>query len=285
MISHPSREALTKLAPFLATGLAFFVLFGEAISTLLRDWWTDPEAAHGLLLAPVAAFLLWRRGRLPDARGQPILGLALLAAAVLLRYLSGLAAELFTLRMSMLGAAGALVVYTMGFRQLAHWWLPALLLALSVPIPDVLLGSIALPLQLEASKLGAALLEVRHVPVQLAGNIIHLPGRSLFVTEACSGLRSLTALTALGLLIGGLWLRTWWGRLLLVALAVPVAMFLNGVRVFLTGFLAFFVDPSLADGVMHYSEGWVMFVLAFGLLGLFAWTLIRIERLTARRVA
>jgi EpsI family protein len=33
---------------------------------------------------------------------------------------------------------------------------------------------------------------MRHVPVRLAGNVIQLPGRTLFVTEACSGLRSLT---------------------------------------------------------------------------------------------
>ncbi|NIN10578.1 MAG: hypothetical protein GTN62_00450, partial [Gemmatimonadales bacterium] len=136
-------------------------------------------------MAPIALVLLWRRGRVADAKGQPYLGLLLLTGATLLRHISGLAAELFTLRMSMLGAAAALVVFGLGTRQLLHWWLPVLLLALSVPIPDVVLGTLALPLQLKASQMGAALLEARHVPVQLSGNIIHLPGRSLFVTEAC----------------------------------------------------------------------------------------------------
>ena len=42
--------------------------------------------------------------------------------------------------------------------------------------------------------MGAALLEMRNVPVLLTGNVIRLPGQELFVTEACSGLRSLTAL-------------------------------------------------------------------------------------------
>lgn len=229
------------------------------------------------MLGPIALFLIWRRGRAPGTRPQPLLGLALLVGAVLLRYLAGLAAELFTLRMSMLGAAGALVVFSLGFRQLLHWWLPALLLALSVPIPDVLLGSLALPLQLKASQLGAALLEFRHVPVQLAGNVIHLPGRSLFVTEACSGLRSLTALVALGLLMGGLWLNSPWGRVVLLASTVPVAMLLNSLRIFLTGFLAYFVDPRLGDGVMHYTEGWAIFVIAFLFIGAIAWALSWLE--------
>ena len=265
------------LAPPIFTGLAFLVLYWQPMVTLGNDWWNDPEAGHGLLLFPVAVWLAWRSGWRADAKPQPILGLTLLALAVVLRYLSGLAAELFTMRASLLGAAIALVIFLGGLRQVWHWWLPISLLALSVPIPDVLLSSIALPLQLKASQMGAWLLETRHVPVVLSGNVIHLPERSLFVTEACSGLRSLTALLALALLIGGLWLRSPWSRLVIAVVAVPVAMFLNGLRVFLTGFLVHFVSPELGDGFMHYTEGWAMFVVAFAMLGAAAWIVSRIE--------
>lgn len=268
---------LPTLLPALVAAAAFGVLFWEPLVTLGRDWWSDPDAGHGLLLAPLALVLAWRAGPTPAARTQPALGVTLLMLAVALRYLSGLAAELFTMRLSLLGAAAALVIYARGVPQLARWWLPAVLLALSVPLPDVLTGTLAFPLQLKASQLGAALLEARHVPVRLAGNVLHLPGRSLFVTEACSGLRSLTALLALGVLIGGLWLRTWWGRAAIVALAIPVAMLLNGVRIFLTGFLVYFVSPDLGDGVMHYTEGWGIFVVAFGILAACAWILGRAE--------
>ncbi len=273
------RLALPRItpAPALVAGLAFLVLFWQPALSLGRDWLGDPDASHGLLLAPVAAWLAWRRGVRADAVGQPGIGMVVLVLAVALRYASGLAAELFTMRLSLLGAAAGLVVYRWGAGQVRHWWLPALLLLLSIPLPDVLAGTLALPLQLQASRLGAALLEARHVPVQLAGNVIHLPGRSLFVTEACSGLRSLTALVALGVLIGGLWLRRPWTRLLLVAAAIPVAMVLNGVRIFLTGFLVFFVDAGLADGVMHYTEGWVIFAAASLILGALAWGLIQLE--------
>ncbi len=268
-------------APLLFAGLAFIVGFAQPMATLARDWWSDPEAGHGLLLFPVALWLGWKRG-LVEARPQPALGLVLLVGAVLLRYMSGLAAELFTMRASLLGAVLALLVYARGWRQLAAWWLPILLIALSIPLPAVLLGSLALPLQLRASEWGASLLEMRNVPVRLTGNVIQLPGRALFVTEACSGLRSLTALLALGLLVGGLWLRTWWGRTLLVLTAIPVAMVLNAVRIFLTGFLVYFVDPRLAEGVMHYSEGWAMFVVAFAILGGFTWLLALVEGMLRR---
>jgi len=268
--------------PVLATGLLFFVLYWKPFTTLLNDWWVNPDAQHGLLLAPIALYLAWRSGIATNARPQRGLGIAVLVAAVVLRYLSGLAAELFTMRFSMLLGAAALVVYAYGFRQLLRWWLPALLLLLSVPLPTVVLNSLAFPLQLQASKMGAALLASRHVPVLLAGNVIHLPGQALFVTEACSGLRSLTALIALGLLIGGIFLTSPWTRTLVLLAAIPVAMFLNGIRIFLTGFLVYFVDPKLGEGFMHYSEGWVIFVVAFAILGAFSWLLARIEQ-TRRR--
>lgn len=248
------------------------------MTLLVRDWWNDPEAGHGLLLAPIAFWLAWRRRIRPGARPSVAWGLVLLVCAVLLRYVSGLAAELFTMRGSMLLALAGLVTYRWGFRQVLHWWLPFGLLALSVPIPAILTNALAFPLQLKASSMGAALLEFRHVPVRLSGNVILLPGRQLFVTEACSGLRSLTALLALGLLVGGLWLRTSVSRILLILVTIPVAIVINAFRVFLTGFLVYFVSPEMGEGFMHLSEGWLMFVIAFGILGLMAWGMSAIER-------
>lgn len=163
-------------APVIVAGLAFLVCFWRPMVTLGQDWWSDPDAGHGILLFPVAVGLAWKRGLVAEPKPQHALGLLLLVGSVVLRYLSGLAAELFTMRMSMIGAAMGLVVYLCGVRQLVRWWLPTVLIILSVPLPAVVLGSLALPLQLKASQWGAALLESRHVPVRLAGNVIQLPG-------------------------------------------------------------------------------------------------------------
>jgi exosortase len=163
-------------------------------------------------------------------------------------------------------------------RQVFAWWLPATLLALSVPLPEVVLGTLALPLQLQASSLGAALLSLREIPVHLDGNVIRLPGHDLFVTEACSGLRSLTALLSIGVLLGGLLLRHPVTRIVIVGLALPVAVLLNGVRVFITGFLVLFVDPSLADGFTHITEGWLLFLVAFVTLAGLTLLAVQIER-------
>jgi exosortase len=271
-----------QVAPPLAAAVAFVLLFATPASSLARQLWSDPEAGHGLLLLPIAAWMAWKRGWAPKAAAQPILGAGLLVLAVLLRYASGLAAELFTMRFSMFMAAIGLVIFYAGIRQVIHWWLPVALILLSIPLPVVVMASLALPLQLKASQMGAALLEWRHVPVMLNGNVLHIPGQTLFVTEACSGLRSLTALLALGVLVGGLWLRTPVTRILLIMLALPVAVLLNGIRVFLTGFLVFFVDPKLGEGFMHMTEGWIIFVVAFSILGGITWVLLHAEDLVAQ---
>jgi len=275
-------HSFEQLAPIGLTAAAFLALFYEPLIMLVRDWWSVPEAGHGLLLAPVAVWLAYRSGIDETARPNRLLGLLLLLGAVALRYASGLAAELFTMRMSMIGALLGIAVYFGGVQQALRWWLPFVLLGLSVPLPELVTQALALPLQFKASQMGAALLEMRHVPVRLSGNIIRLPGHELFVTEACSGLRSLTALLSTTILLGALVLKKPLSRVLLVVVAIPVAILVNGIRVFMTGFLVYFVSPRFGEGFMHLSEGWLLFLVSLASIGACAATAAFAERWYAR---
>src|SRR5689334_12796864 len=238
-----------------------------------------PEAGHGLLLAPVAIWMAWRSGIDAVAKPNRTLGVTLLLLAVVVRTASGLAAELFTMRGSIVIALAGITVYEFGFKQLIRWWLPFALICLSIPLPELITQALALPLQFKASRMGAALLEMRNVPVRLAGNVIQLPGRELFVTEACSGLRSLTALLSMAVLLGALVLKRPVTRILLVVLAVPVAIVVNGIRVFITGFLVYYVSPAYGEGFMHITEGWLLFLVSLTILGAMAWFGGLVERL------
>ncbi len=269
------RDALGSPVSSAVTALLFVVLFANPMQKLAWDWWNNPEAGHGLLLAPLALWFIYRGRIRDDARPAVKLGLLILAGAVLIRYASGLAAELYTMKMSMVMALGGLVVYAYGFRQLLQWWLPFTLLWLSVPLPELVTAGLALPLQFQASRMGAALLEWRDIPVRLDGNVIRLPGHTLFVAEACSGLRSITSLLALSVLLGGMILNGPLSRGLLILVAIPIAIVINAVRVFLTGFLVLFIGPEFGEGFMHTTEGWLMFLVAFAMLGLAAWLIGR----------
>ncbi|HEU4641948.1 MAG TPA: hypothetical protein VFS44_05775, partial [Gemmatimonadaceae bacterium] len=46
-----------RAAPLLMAGGAFVLLFWHPLATLVRDWLHDPDAGHGLLLAPIALYL------------------------------------------------------------------------------------------------------------------------------------------------------------------------------------------------------------------------------------
>lgn len=261
------------------------LLFARPAQLLFDAWWNDPNSGHGLLLGPLAIYLAYKAGKAPKALAQPILGLLIIGAAVAFRYAADLAAELFIMRGSMILALAGLTVFYAGFRQALHWWLPFTLLGLSVPIPEVILNTVALPLQFTASKIGAALLEWRQIPVMLTGNVIRIPGQELFVAEACSGLRSLTALLSLSVLLGAMFLQKWPTRVLLILLAIPIAVIINGVRIFLTGFLVLFISPEMGEGFMHTSEGMVMFGAAFVATGMVTWLLGKGENFFVRRRA
>jgi exosortase len=267
-----------KHLPAAITAVFFALLFGEPLYTMSMDWWTSPEAGHGLLLAPVAIWLAWRQGIRADAAPNRSVGLAILIFAVAVRCAAGMAMELFSMRASVIMAVAGLTTYRYGLRQVLHWWLPFALGSLAIPLPELVKQALALPLQFRASRMGAALLHMRNVPVMLSGNVIRLPGHELFVTEACSGLRSLTALISVAVLMSALVLRSIVGRVILVLLAIPIAIVVNGIRVFMTGFFVFFVGNEFGQGFMHLTEGWLLFIASMSALALVAWVGLIVER-------
>jgi exosortase len=86
------------------------------------------------------------------------------------------------------------------------------------------------------------------------------------VVEACSGIRSLVSLLTLAIILGALTEQRVWARLLLAALAFPVAIAANAARVAGTGLMAAWIGPQAAQGFLHEFSGWVVFVVAFALL-------------------
>ena len=275
------RWPLEAWLPAVAAAAGFVLLFAEPATRLVHDWLNDDDASYGMLLFPIALWLAWRSGLRAGTRPNARAGTWIIAGAVGVRVVGAIAAEFFTQRFSIWLALVGIVVFAWGWQQVRHWWLPIIVLLLAIPLPALLINYFAIPLQFRASSLGTALIKWRHIPVRTTGNVIQIPNATLFVAEACSGLRSLSALIALSVMLGGMYLRTVVSRTVLVLLVLPTAIVLNGVRIFLTAFLVYFVDPGLAGGAAHERQGLVMFAVAFGVLGL----LTAGTRLIERRVA
>lgn len=273
---RPGRTISRELRAGVVTMLAFCVLFGPTLVELGVDWWSSGEYGHGFLLLPIAAFLAWKR-RVTGARGVEVAGLIVIGLSVALFLIGVLAAEPFTQRLGLLGAVVGLAIHYRGWAQARAWWLPFALLLSTLPLPEMVLDSLTLPLQLMASRAAVWLLDARHIPAAQAGNIIFLPGQELFVAVACSGLRSLSALLGLTLLIAGTSLASVPGRLALLALAIPLAIGANVLRVFATGFGAYYIGPEVATGLTHHVLAAFVFVLPLAIVGLAAMAIRRIE--------
>jgi exosortase/archaeosortase family protein len=73
-------------------------------------------------------------------------------------------------------------------------------------------------------------------------------------------------------------------QIIIVASAIPIAIFVNAFRVALTGILAHHMGSGAAQGLIHQTEGIFTFGLAFGLLLVEAWLLSMFWPQSNRRV-
>jgi exosortase len=252
-------------------------LYGRVMVDWAGYWWEDEGYSHGLLVAPLALYLMWKQWRsvpkeaaAPDSRGLVAMGVACLA------YLLGtLGAEFFLSRSSFVLMTAALIWTFRGTAYLRRVAFPLLLIASVIPLPVIVYNSMTAPLQLLASSTATQFIQLLGVSVYREGNIIQLANTSLGVAEACSGLRSLASLSVAALLLGYLECTRLRTRTVVFLMAVPIAILFNVLRVAGTALLAE-RDPDLALGFYHSLTGWLVFVCGFGTLWAGVWLSKRI---------
>ncbi|MFH1687388.1 MAG: exosortase/archaeosortase family protein [bacterium] len=259
-----NRVAL-PLRWLLAPALALAAMYGPALIDLVSDWYQDANYSHGFLIGPVSAWLLWRRrgefrNMTPKVDHR---GLALVLAALGLFVVANAGAEYFTLRVSLVMLLAGLVWYLLGLSILKKAWFEVAVLLFMIPLPYVIYYSATFPLQLLASKITVTLLNLIGAGAVREGNIIHLSGISLAVAEACSGMRSLVSLMALGAVYAHISQLSAGRKLLLFLAGVPIAVGANVVRVFVTALLAYIGGAEVTAEPWHTLLGLSVFVMAF----------------------
>jgi exosortase len=255
-------------------------LYSFILPDLAWEWWTQEASSYGMLVPPIALYLVWigRRTTLALPAQPDMRGLWLVAAACCVFMVGQLAAEFFMARISFVLLLAGLTWTFWGFARLRTMAFPFVLLLTMVPLPALVFNAVAAPLQLFASSVATEISQLLGVSIYRDGNIIHLATTSLGVAEACSGLNSLSSLVVGSLLLGYLEDASLPGRTLLTLLSVPLAIAVNVLRVAGTAVLADY-KPEFAMGFYHLFSGWLVFVMGFAML----WLLGKlIFRLTAR---
>ena len=183
--------------------VAFAVAFGPLMPALVTDWSESGDFSHGFFVPFISLWLLWnKREEFANVQTQVFWpGFALLALSVA-QYLVGVAAsEYYLQRTSSVMFIGGWILLMFGPQVARLCFFPVLFLLFAVPPPNLVMNAVAFPLQLQASQVTEWMLGVAGIPVVRAGNVIHLDNVSLEVARACSGLRSLVTLLALGAIL------------------------------------------------------------------------------------
>jgi exosortase len=264
---------------FIIGGL-FYYLFRKEFPSIVQTWINDRSWSHGFLILPFSLYLLdQHRSKVLNLRAKSnYLGLVFLVCVLLFYFLNLLSPSGYAYfrRISIIAALGAVVLFLGGWGLIQYTWLPVAFLLFAVPLPRRSYVSLSMPLQKLAAAVAAPLLDL--VPAIEAGatgvlifGVYKGQDFTLNVEEACAGMRLLIAFVALGVAMAYVYYRPMWQRIILVASAIPIAVFCNMVRVTTTGFIYVFVGPEYIKGVYHDALGLTMLPLAFALLYFLAW--------------
>jgi exosortase len=239
-------------------------LYVRVIPVWLDDLWSDPNYSHVYIVPIISGFVVWQRRR--ELAALPIqgswYGLPLLLAGLCALILGDIGAETFLMRSSLIVVTAGLVLFHLGPRMLRALVFPLGFLVFLVPMPAVLFYAMTARLQNIAAETGAWGLDLLGVPVLLDGNVIQLSRVTLGVTEACSGIRSLITLVALGVAWAYLMLPRFWMQIVLVASVLPITIFSNAGRIVMTGLVGRWFGVEYAEGFFHFFSGWLVFLLA-----------------------
>lgn len=272
--------------------LAWAALFALTVSqwqAMAFLWWNVATYSFILLLPPIIAWLtLMRRhelARLAPTAWWP--GLAWLALGLLVGTggrASGI--DLFAQAGTVMAFQGAAITL-LGLRASLLLAFPIAYSSFLVPFGDEIVPQ----LQAITAHLATALTEASGIESVSDGIHIDTPAGLFVVAEACSGVRFLIAMVALGVLVVFTCFESWSRRAWFMLACFVVPIIANGIRAWATIYVAQYVGAERAGSFDHIVYGWFFFGIVIAIvLGVSwrfferdpedaGWTLEEVERL------
>ena len=263
----------------LAAAWMGLALAATAVLVLLVQFWgARPEYADRFLILLGAAWVAWANRRTAPA-GRPRIGfaipLALLAGASIpaaaflqTQAAGGRTVLLWIDAAALVLGAASLLLADGGWPRLRHFSFPLIFPFFALPLPSRVLGPLQNLLQEATTSIAARVLPLVGLPVRRleSGFVLKLAAGDLSVAEECSGVQSLTALTALAAFVA---LRSGFGPgrgTALTLVAVPVVVIVNAIRVVLSGLIQEWAGRNYIRGEWHDALGFALILL--GLVGI-----------------
>jgi exosortase len=274
------KQVLFTSLPALAAILAYAYWWSTpTLGNLFNTWTNNVDYHHGFFVAPFVAYFLWvRRDTFPVHRGPWDAALGIILGTVLLLFWCVFQYYVMVWSMVTLDSWSILIwvwaVCLMCFGvRVFIWALPSLVfLAFMFPWPPRLEVLLRGPLQEFAAQLSVYILRVVGEPAIAQSNVVLMSdNQRLDVAAACSGIRVLVSVIAAAYAAVLLMRRPWWQNLLLFCMVVPVALFVNALRIAMTGLLIKYASGGVAGlgfekptpVVCDEISGMVMLMLTF----------------------
>ena len=240
----------------------------------------DDQYTHILLIIPVSVALIFLDWKGPEASST----FSVSWSAILLA-LAALAAVFAKLRFIGLQPDEQLAINMLA---LVVWWIGSFILCFGasafrlavfplcfllwmVPIPEVVLGPVVKLLQQGSADSAHLLFASVGVPVAQDGTLLTIPGLTIEVARECSSIRSSLMLVVTTMVLAQMLLRSPWRKALVVAVAIPLSVAKNGLRIFVLGMLGTRVDPGFLSGRLHHQGGIIYFLIALAAIFLLLW--------------
>ena len=252
--------------------------------------WHNDEYTHILLILPLAALIIFleRKSVRNAYRWGVFSGLALMAIAAVSAFAAYFCRHSLTPDVLLALEVLALVVWWIGSFVLCFG--PGLARAFSftilllfglVPLPGIILDRIIALLQIGSAWSAYGLFAICGVPVVQNGVLLTIPNLTLQVAHECSSIRSSSMLLVTTIVVAEVLLHSPWKKALLIALAIPLSVAKNGLRIFVIAMLGTRVDPGYLTGSLHRQGGILFFAIALTCIFAVLAVLQRGERMTA----
>lgn len=260
----------TGFWPALAVGTALLVAYAPTYAHLVQGPWQTEQDGHGPLIIAASLWLVWAN-RKPLAKTEiepaPIVGWALLVVGLAMLFMARtqdlISVEVF----SELPVLAGCVLLLAGPKVLKILAFPIGFLFFSVPAPGWVVDGATVPLKVFISDLVTELLYAAGYPIAQNGVVIMIGSYQLLMKDACAGMNSMFALSAIGMFyVYAFRLGSKFSAIILLAAVIPITILANFLRVLSLVLIAYYGGVDIIDGVLHDLTGIFLFVFALALL-------------------
>lgn len=252
---------------------SFLAAYMPTVLGLIDGPWQTEQEGHGPLIIAASLWLVWQSREQLKATvlaPAPVIGWTALLAGLLLMFLGRTQGVLTVEAFSIIPVIVGCVLISAGWAFLRVLAFPIGFLFFAVPVPDWAIDAATVPLKVLISDLVARVLYASGYPIAQNGVMIMIGSYQLLVKDACSGMNSIFALSAIGVFYA--YAFRWENKLrsfLLLAAIIPITIVANFVRVIALVLIAYYGGPDLLEGTLHDLTGIGLFVVAVMLLFLF----------------